>query len=157
MAISSIITGNLYATNQNSAIKQCVEKIESEKQANIDKYESSSETEKFSDIVSQYDVTSMNHKQMCQMSKELYDNDLISLKEHMFFTFDREKLAQTIQEQTGNSNISISGWKVPSNDEKIDYIDMFKTMADFKEQHGLSSENENKILELFDKIAYFQQ
>lgn len=50
-----------------------------------DKYSS-----KLAEIASRYDVTKITPRQMQAMSKELYDNKLISETEHMFMSFQPE-------------------------------------------------------------------
>ena len=50
-----------------------------------DKYSS-----KLAEIASRYDVTKITPRQMLAMSKELYDNKLISETEYMFMSFQPE-------------------------------------------------------------------
>ena len=119
-----------------------------------DIYSESDETQKFKEIASKYDITNMSRNEANEMFKELYDNDLISFKDMMKATFDPTRIPGW---QDGVS--SVNGWKVSSNpDVKINYLEGFRIQAEYNEKYGDSKfqENYDKMVELAEKIKYFQ-
>jgi len=118
-----------------------------------DTFSESSETQKFKEIVSKYDVTNMSRNEANKMYKELYDNKLIKLKD-MLVTLDTTRIPGW---EDGKS--SISGWKVSSDpNQKMNFLEGLKTQAEWNKKHGDSEfqHNYDEKLELAEKIKYFQ-
>lgn len=156
MSISAVDTNSsVYALNLLNSNK--TEQVKNSGSSEIsDVFSESDKTQKFKDIVGKYDVTNMSHQELCGMSKELLDNGLISFKEHMRMTFDYGRLLKDIEKTTGQTGGTVSGFRFGNTDEKINYLDAFKTMADFKKKAGESNNLDNDMVNLFEKFQYFQ-
>lgn len=119
-----------------------------------DSFSESGETLKFKEIVGKYEITNMSRNEANQMFKELMDNNLVSLKDISHAIFDPTHIPGW---QDGVS--SASGWKMSSNpDTKMNFLEGFKIQADWNKKYGNSEfqDNYDKMLELAEKIHYFQ-
>ena len=118
-----------------------------------DDFSESNETQKFKEIVKNYDITNMSRNEATKMYKELYDNKLIKLKD-MIVTFDPTRIPGW---QDGAS--SVSGWKISSNpDEKMNFLEGLKIQDDWNKKYGNAEfqHNYDEKLALSEKIKYFQ-
>lgn len=119
-----------------------------------DEYAESDEISKFKDVVGKYDITNMSSNEVVSMYKELYDNKLIDFKDYMISTFN------PAQSPMWNDALKkIEDTSLSSNpNEKINYLEYFKTRVDQAEQYGSSKSKEcsKRMLELAEKIHYFQ-
>ncbi len=156
MAITGIDSNNaintVLATNQAQKTAQNKELTEQE-----DTFSLSNETEKFKNIVKDYNVTSMTHKEMSDMCSELYENGLIDLKDTLTLTLDYDRLAQDIAKETGNpvSDISIGGRSYQGGENsKINFIQYLKDAVEISEKMGLEGPVED--LAFIEKVQYYQ-
>jgi len=119
-----------------------------------DDFTQSDDSAKFKEIVGKYDITNMSRNEATQMYKELYDNKLINLKDMLHATLNPTRIPGW---QDGVS--SVCGWKVSSNpDQKMNWLEGFKTQADWNKSHGNSQfqQNYDDMLALAEKIKYFE-
>ncbi|HBG50113.1 MAG TPA: hypothetical protein DDW90_11590 [Cyanobacteria bacterium UBA9971] len=119
-----------------------------------DDFSQSDDSAKFKDIVGKYNITNMSGNEANQLYKELYDNKLVSLKDMMRATLDPTRIPGW---QDGVS--SVCGWEVSSNpDQKMNWLEGFKTQAEFNKTHGDSQfqRNYDDMLALAEKIKYFE-
>lgn len=154
MSISGIETNtaaNVLSLN-NSTKTQSIKANGSNEISDI--YSESNEATTFKEIVGKYDITNISRNEINEMSKELHDNGLISLKEMMFLTFDPTQIPGW---QDGDT--SINGWKMSSDpDKKMNFLEGFKTQAEWNKKHGDSQSQSNldMMFDLAEKIKYFQ-
>lgn len=122
-----------------------------------DDYSRSDEMEKWSQIAQKYDVTNISENEICKMGKELYDSGLISLKEMAILTISKTRLLRDIQEMTGKTGGSISGYTNTDPDKKLNYIDVFKKMEDYREKYDPNApgiELNRNIISMLEKMNY---
>ncbi len=119
-----------------------------------DVFSQSNESTTFKSIVDKYDITNISQKEANEMYKELYKNDLISLKD-MLVTID---LSKTPNFQKGVTKIS--GTTIPSNEnEKFNLLEQVTAQAEYNKTNGLSCHQKkyDERVSLAEKIHHFQK
>ena len=102
----------------------------------------------FKEVVSDFDITSISQNDAAKMYRELYENDLINLKD-LYVTFDYSKFP------TDESSSSSSLWESSSSDTTINMLDSLREAQSSSET--LSVVDTKKSLELAEKIYFFQK
>lgn len=119
-----------------------------------DEFTESDETSKFKEIVGKYDITNMSRNELNTMYNELCDNKLIDFKDCTLAYFHSLTL-----DFIDSPDVRYNGAKLPSDpDEKVNFLDIFQTQADWTKKYGDSQSKKisQSVLELAEKINYFQ-
>ncbi len=117
-----------------------------------DGYCASEDIALFKEIAADYDITNISNNEAKQMYRELYDNDLISLKD-LYVTFDYSKFP----EDSALHNNS-AGWNASwGNDNKINLLESLKSQYSEANKSDILDKNQVKInLLVAEKIHFLQ-
>lgn len=152
----SAIRGNVIANNYGLQTSTKFQASKGQSYQEIqDTYTESEETSRFRDIVKDYDITNISRNEANDMFKDLADEGLISFRDYLTMSFDPTRMPGW---QNGVN--SISGWKISSNaDEKMNYLEGFKTQAWFNRMYGDVNDQQkfDSRVELVEKIHHFQK
>lgn len=109
---------------------------------------------RFKQIVSDFSsIRNITAKDAAALSQNLYDNNLISLKEHAFLSFQPELNPAYNSEIAPLTGVPLTG------DEPKDLVTHFKDSYEYKLKHGAPEEilkNSKMMLDLVRKIDAYQ-
>ena len=128
-----------------------------------DGFQQSQESDKFKAIVSNYDLTDISGSDLTKMGEELYNKHLITAEEKQTFTSAADCPLKKLNVQHGADGdfVSEADAEHPEN-VKMDYVKQWSECkadisANESDEGKKLAANADKVLNLFEKIGFYQQ